>query len=238
MTTQDPQPFDQTNAHKKHPVDSGKPPVPHVIEDASKAERPKPKNKGGLPKIVGQIATILVVPVGIAVLGSMINWSIAQYSGRQKSVELAVSILREPLKEEEKKGELLPLREWAVDVVNKLSEVPFSEAAAQLLRTGQRTLPPSVLVYPSVDGQCEVAPETAKVGEVIVFSALGAGGSGLYVFSWLGDEGLTSQNRTVKVRYHTPGQKSATVRITSNGQSVYRTATVEITPADAEPDPP
>lgn len=208
-----------------------------MVENTTKVDQPKRKKKEGLPKTVWQIATILLVPVVIALLGGMINWSIAHYSGRQKSVELAVSILREPLQEDEKKGDLLPLRDWAVDVVNKLSEVPFSEDAAKLLRTGQRTLPPPEVLYPPVDGYCEVTLRIAKIGDLVTFSAFGHAGNNLYVYSWSGDDGLVSHNRTVIVRYHTPGRKEATVRITSNGQNVYRTASILITPVDEESDP-
>jgi hypothetical protein len=192
--------------------------------DVNKPQRPQPAKVRGLPKWLLQLLTLLVVPLGIA----MVNSGVANYAGRQKSIELAISLLREPLQEGETKGEVLPLRDWAVNVVNKLSEVPFSDAAASLLRTGQRTLPRAETLYPPVDGYCEVTPKIAEVGSRVTFTAGGLGGANQYVYTWLGDDGVVSQHRTVTVVYHTPGPKSATVRITSNGQNVYRTATVQI----------
>jgi hypothetical protein len=203
-------------------------------EDGREVEQPKVSKKGVSPEITRQLLNALLASGVAALVGGMVNWSIAHYSGRQQSVQLAVSILREPLQDDEKKGELSPLRDWAVDVVNKLSVVPFSEDAAKLLRTGQRTLPHTEEAYPPLTGYCEVTPLIAKVGERVTFTAHGAGGNNEYVFTWVGDDGVESHDYRLIVIYRTPGRKEASVRITGNGEFAYRTASVLI--ISAEPD--
>jgi hypothetical protein len=82
--------------------------------------------------------------------------------------------------------------------------------------------------YPNVGGYCEVSVSEANIGQTVTFTGYGQGGTNYYAYSWAGDEGLTGGTKSVSKTYSTAGTKSATVRITSNGQSVYKTCSVVI----------
>lgn len=80
--------------------------------------------------------------------------------------------------------------------------------------------------YPPVDGTCSVNKSRISVGESVTFEGWGTGGDGTYAYSWVGDEGRNAQTRQAVTSFSTPGVKSMTVRITSNGQNIYKTCEV------------
>jgi hypothetical protein len=82
--------------------------------------------------------------------------------------------------------------------------------------------------FPPVDGVCSVNVPLAKVGQAVTFEAFGLGGSGEYAYSWAGPDGPAGQHRQVVTSFSTPGIKSLTVRITSNGQNIYKTCEVAV----------
>ncbi|MES2436694.1 MAG: SpaA isopeptide-forming pilin-related protein [Patescibacteria group bacterium] len=77
-------------------------------------------------------------------------------------------------------------------------------------------------------GYCTANPTSAYVNETINWSSSATGGNGNYSYSWTGTDGLSSNNQNVSRSYGTPGQKTATVTIYSNGQQVSQTCTIYI----------
>ena len=69
---------------------------------------------------------------------------------------------------------------------------------------------------------CVAQPQTANVGDNVIWTAYPSGGNGTYTYSWTGSDGLSYGNAyQIQQRYTTPGTKSATVTVySSNGQSV------------------
>ena len=82
----------------------------------------------------------LLVPVVIAYFGYEINSSIQEKGLQQKYIEIAVGILNsDPLKKENE-----PLRDWAIDVLEKYSPIKISPAAIKALK--EQRLPVTVLL--------------------------------------------------------------------------------------------
>ena len=69
---------------------------------------------------------------------------------------------------------------------------------------------------------CVAQPQTANVGDNVIWTAYPSGGNGTYTYSWTGSDGLSYGNSyQIQQRYTTPGTKSATVTVySSNGQSI------------------
>jgi hypothetical protein len=88
--------------------------------------------------------------------------------------------------------------------------------------------PPQCFAH--VDGVCTVDTPRVVLGTPVIFTGWGSGGTGEYAFSWSGDDDNESQDRDLVANFKTPGVKSATVQITSNGESIYRTCSVIVVP--------
>lgn len=80
----------------------------------------------------------------------------------------------------------------------------------------------------ALDGSCTINPSTANVNQNVTFNASATGGNGSYSYSWTGDNGMYSSAQSFTGQYSYPGYKTATVTITSNGQSITRTCGVNI----------
>ena len=80
----------------------------------------------------------------------------------------------------------------------------------------------------ALDGSCTINPSTANVNQNVTFNASATGGNGSYSYSWSGDNGMYSNAQSFTGQYSYSGYKTATVTITSNGQSVTRTCGVNI----------
>ncbi len=84
-------------------------------------------------------------------------------------------------------------------------------------------------VQPSLDGNCYISPSSnVYVNQDVSFTANATGGNGSYTYSWSGSDGISSNSRTFTGRFSTPGPKTATVVIYSNGQSVSRTCSTNV----------
>jgi hypothetical protein len=94
----------------------------------SESERAAPKDGWEKAKALSVIFAALVIPIVIAIIGYFVNASLKEREVQGKFVELAVAILREPVK-----GEDRPIRIWATEVVNKYSGVPFSDQTRGVL---------------------------------------------------------------------------------------------------------
>lgn len=79
--------------------------------------------------------------------------------------------------------------------------------------------------FPQVDGACAANVLRPRIGQAVTFMVEPYGGTGEYAYTWENGEGEWPQ--FVK-SFSTPGKKSVTVQITSNGQDVYRTCNVVV----------
>jgi hypothetical protein len=82
--------------------------------------------------------------------------------------------------------------------------------------------------YPALSGYCTANVTHAEEGEIITWEAQVAGGNNYYSYQWSGSEGLTSNYPLVDMRYESSGTKTATVRITSNYETITRTCSIII----------
>jgi murein L,D-transpeptidase YcbB/YkuD len=84
---------------------------------------------------ITRILSLIAIPVAIAVVGALIQNSIAKRSVSQQYVQVAVSILTS-------KEKLDPnLRNWAVDLLDDNSPTPLGATVRQKLKEGSITLP-------------------------------------------------------------------------------------------------
>jgi hypothetical protein len=81
---------------------------------------------------------------------------------------------------------------------------------------------------PTFDGTCAVSNSNPSIGQTVTWSANATGGNGNYSYSWTGDENLSSNSQSVDKSYSFSGTKTATVVISSNGQSVTRQCTTVV----------
>ncbi len=82
---------------------------------------------------------------------------------------------------------------------------------------------------PSLDGSCYISPSSgAYVNQDLSFTASATGGNGSYTYSWSGSDGISSSARSFTGRFATPGSKTATVIISSNGQSISRSCSASV----------
>ncbi|MFZ4287534.1 hypothetical protein [Variovorax sp. HJSM1_2] len=92
-------------------------------------------------KIVGSVA----VPLLVALFGWLIQQQLASQTVSRDYVQLAVSILKEPKKEDDQQ-----LREWAVELLNRHAPIKLGESVSQKLQAGDILLPNSNRVESSV----------------------------------------------------------------------------------------
>ena len=69
---------------------------------------------------------------------------------------------------------------------------------------------------------CAATPYVSALGQATKWTAVAAGGTGNYTYSWSGDENLNSNSQTFSKTYSSGGYKNAVVQVTSG--SVVRTA--------------
>lgn len=82
--------------------------------------------------------------------------------------------------------------------------------------------------YNNLSGYCEGRPYNARVNDQVTWAVYPSGGDGNYTYSWNGDESLYGSSQTIYKNYNYSGNKSATVTIYSNGQSITRTCNINI----------
>ena len=74
----------------------------------------------------------------------------------------------------------------------------------------------------NLDVTCYPTTTVANTGDVITWRASAFGGNGNYYVTWDGTNGLSGSGSNIDIVYYTSGVKSASVRVTSGGQSVSR----------------
>jgi len=97
------------------------------------AHEPTISNHGALGRVqsIATIFSLVAVPVIVAVLGALIQKSIQTSEARNKSMELAINILKESPGKSDQPG----LREWAIETLQASSSIPISDAARRELAT-------------------------------------------------------------------------------------------------------
>ncbi len=86
--------------------------------------------------------------------------------------------------------------------------------------TGYNPYPP--YPYPShpyITVSCYANPANVTVGSYVTWTAQVSGGSGYHSYSWNGTDGLYGSGNSISKTYNTPGTKSASVTVYSDGQT-------------------
>jgi hypothetical protein len=86
--------------------------------------------------------------------------------------------------------------------------------------------PPTYPTY--LEGSCSASPYNAQVGSNVYWSASAYGGSSGYSYHWTGTDNLYGYGSNANMVYYTPGYKTATVTISSGGQSITRTCSTNV----------
>ena len=73
--------------------------------------------------------------------------------------------------------------------------------------------------YNNLVVSCYASPSNPQINNQMNWYANVSGGNGNYTYSWYGSDGLNSSSRSPYMTYSTPGSKSATVTVWSNGRS-------------------
>ena len=95
----------------------------------------KPGDLWDLAERITRILSLLAIPVVIAIVGGLIQSSLARRTVSQQYVQVAVSILTSKEKLDDN------LRSWAVDLLNDNSPTHLGEAVKEKLKKGTVTLP-------------------------------------------------------------------------------------------------
>jgi len=69
---------------------------------------------------------------------------------------------------------------------------------------------------------CYSSYMSANTGDRIVWNASISGGNGNYFVTWSGNDGLSGNGSSISIVYNNPGTKTASVVVTSGGQTISR----------------
>ena len=103
-------------------------------------------------EVLSKVAAAVLIPLAVAYLGNQVATANKQRDSETKFVELATAILnKEPGAHQTPESK--NLRKWAVDVINRFSGVPMSEATAEALiqTTALPQLTPAAAAAPAHD---------------------------------------------------------------------------------------
>ena len=75
---------------------------------------------------------------------------------------------------------------------------------------------------------CYASPNQANLYDSVSWDASVSGGNGYYTYVWSGTDGLYGSSLNVTKTYSSTGYKTATVSITSNGQTVSNSCSVNV----------
>jgi len=80
----------------------------------------------------------------------------------------------------------------------------------------------------NLSAYCTATPTVANTNQYVTWTAYPTGGNGNYSYSWTGSDGLSGNNSSLSQSYGSTGQKTATVTIYSNGQSISASCNANI----------
>lgn len=78
----------------------------------------------------------------------------------------------------------------------------------------------TLYTWTNININCYANPQTAYVGSPVTWFATASGGNGYFSYSWTGSDLLSSSDNTINKIYYSSGTKTASVTVTSNGQSL------------------
>src|ERR1700682_2654185 len=122
-------------------------------------------------EIIARIASSIAIPVVLATVGWFVQRSLAESNSRQEYVKVAVSILNGSIDSKE-----APLRDWAVQVLNRYSAVKLDSRTQQALTAGQIELPTTLPFAMSSDDQ-RVGPRVLTTAASLEFPKTSPGQS-------------------------------------------------------------
>lgn len=80
---------------------------------------------------------------------------------------------------------------------------------------------------------CNGMPNPQSLGSSVFWRAYASGGTGVYTYSWTGDEGLSGTSNPISKIYAATGNKTATVTVTDGATSKTVSCNVDIIPPPA-----
>ena len=95
----------------------------------------EPSGSWDVVERITRMVSLLAIPVVIAIVGALIQTSVAKRSVSQQYVQVAVSILTSREKVDPN------LRSWAVDLLDANSPTPLGDTVKRKLKEGSVTLP-------------------------------------------------------------------------------------------------
>ncbi len=82
--------------------------------------------------------------------------------------------------------------------------------------------------WSNINVNCYANPQMTYIGNQVTWFAQASGGNGYFTYSWSGSDLLNSNEASISKAYYSQGVKTATVTVTSNGQSVSKQCSVNI----------
>ena len=115
-------------------------------------------------ELIARIASLVAIPVVLAIGGWVISSSLAERTVSQEYVKLAVTILREPNEKTEPH-----FRSWAAELLNLYSPVKFDAETLSALREGRTLLPASSigLDTKTIGELLRSGPSPVEIGKVL-----------------------------------------------------------------------
>lgn len=110
-----------------------------------------------------------------------------------------------------------PYPQIATIAANGYYTCSYPSAPAQPVYT---PAPQPVYIPPALTASCYANNGSVALGTGVTWSATVNGGYGTYSYNWYGSDGLTGYNQNTYINYYTPGMKTASLVVTSQGQSI------------------
>lgn len=115
-----------------------------------------------------------------------------------------------------------------IATVNVVSDGQSQSASCSIFVQTPVQQNPQPTQAPLLDGYCQASPSSVETGDQVRWTAYPSGGTGNYSYDWSGTNSLNGSGKTVYKTYSSTGSKDATVRITSDGQTITRDCSVDV----------
>jgi hypothetical protein len=112
-------------------------------------------------KAIASIASSIAIPIVLAVIGYIVQTTVASDGLKKDYVKIATNILKD-----EPSPKNIELRAWAIQILGKYSEIPFSDKASESLKN-QQALYSGGIWLPELPSWCMAAPQEIKLNELI-----------------------------------------------------------------------
>ncbi len=98
----------------------------------------------------------------------------------------------------------------------------------------QQSVKPNV---PALSVSCSVLQTSLSVGQTTVWTVQSSGGTGSYIYTWSGTDGLSGNNQSISKSYSSAGTKNASVNVISGDQSINQSCSNSASVARPAPSP-